>query len=141
MTVSRVPFRPPSRSSLPTIATPPSGTPPARSTQFREVCRSKNSNGRPIETVKLRTIALVNHYIKILYRSVHASLSTVLPSAAPPCPSPSPYFFMRFSSTYSPFYSVSSPSFRPNLYSVSRNAGVRSSTRVGGVRGHFERHS
>ena len=40
----------------------------SQATQFRKVCRSKNSNGRPIPPVKWRTIALVNHYIKILYR-------------------------------------------------------------------------
>lgn len=40
----------------------------SQATQFRKVCRSKNSNGRPIPLVKWRTIALVNHYIKILYR-------------------------------------------------------------------------
>lgn len=40
----------------------------SEATQFRKVCRSKNSNGSPIPPVKWRTIALVNHYIKILYR-------------------------------------------------------------------------
>lgn len=39
----------------------------SRTAQFRKVCRSKNSNGRSIAAVKWRTIALVNHYIKILY--------------------------------------------------------------------------
>jgi len=50
----------------------------SQATQFRKVCRSKNSNGRPIPPVKWRTIALVNHYIKILYRPpVQPSPSTL----------------------------------------------------------------
>lgn len=55
----------------------------SQATQFRKVCRSKNSNGRPIPPVKWRTIALVNHYIKILYRP---PCSRHLPSPRPPLP-------------------------------------------------------
>ena len=62
-------------------------------TQFRKVCRSKNSNGRPIPPVKWRTIALVNHYIKILYR--------------PPCsrhlPLPNHHYHLLRSSRFSRF--------------------------------------
>lgn len=53
----------------------------SQATQFRKVCRSKNSNGRPIPLVKWRTIALVNHYIKILYRP---PCSRHLPSTSSP---------------------------------------------------------
>lgn len=55
----------------------------SQATQFRKVCRSKNSNGRPIPLVKWRTIALVNHYIKILYRP---PCSRHLPSTSSPRP-------------------------------------------------------
>lgn len=65
----------------------------SQATQFRKVCRSKNSNGRPIPPVKWRTIALVNHYIKILYRPPYSRHpfpashpSYPPPTAVNPCP-------------------------------------------------------
>lgn len=60
-----------------------------QATQFRKVCRSKNSNGRPIPPVKWRTIVLVKHYIKILYR-----LPCVAVTSLPPV-GPRPLSFHR----------------------------------------------
>ena len=82
----------------------------SRATQFREVCRSKNSNGRPIEPVKLRTIALVNHYIKILYHPVHArrlSTSIAREGAAPR------HFTIVSSRIFTPSLQSTSSSFLP----------------------------
>lgn len=62
---------------------------PTSTTQFRKVCRSKNSNGRSIAPVKWRTIALVNHYIKILYRP---PVSTDAPTQVASSPSSLPSF-------------------------------------------------